>query len=108
MPILHPVPEPRFNITRLSHIEFGVTDLAVSKKFYVDTLGLLVTEEDENTVYLRGLEERNHHSFVLTKSDSPVVYRMGFKMASEEDLDLLAWHCDRLGLPIEWVERHAH
>lgn len=107
MPILHPVPEPRFNITRLSHIELGVTDLAVSKQFYVDTLGMCITEEDENTVYLRCLEERNHHSFVLRKSDQPIVYRMGYKMASEEDLDLLALHCDKLGLPIEWVDRHA-
>ena len=40
---------PPFNIVRLSHVEFGVSDLAKSRAFYVDLLGLHVTEEDENT-----------------------------------------------------------
>ncbi|MEJ6709003.1 MAG: 3,4-dihydroxyphenylacetate 2,3-dioxygenase, partial [Amylibacter sp.] len=31
---------PDFNIVRLSHIELVVRDLAVSKAFYVATLGL--------------------------------------------------------------------
>ncbi len=107
MPILHPAPQPTFNIIRLSHIEFGVTDLERSKAFYVDTLGMLITEVTENSLYLRCLEERNHHSFILTKTDTPVVMRMAYKMASEADLDLLADHLMALGLPVAWVERHA-
>lgn len=107
MPILFPAPKSAFNIVRLSHIELGVTDLQRSKAFYVDTLGLIVTEERENSLYLRGLEERNHHSFILKQSDSPYVARMGYKMASENDLDLLAQHLQSLNLPIQWIEPHA-
>jgi len=106
MPILHPVPEPKFNIVRLSHIELGVTDLEASKVFYVDTLGMIVTEETDDTLYLRCLEERNHHSFILRQVDEPMVFVMGYKMASEADLDLLADHLESLKLPIKWVERY--
>ncbi|MEZ4606748.1 MAG: VOC family protein [Deinococcales bacterium] len=70
---------PSFNIVRLSHIELTVKDLTASKRFYVDTLGLILTEETEQSLYLRCLEERNHHSFVLTQAeDAGTVKRLGF------------------------------
>ena len=107
MPVLHPVPKPAFDIVRLSHIELGVSDLEQSKHFYVDTLGMILTEEKDDALYLRCLEERNHHSFILRKSDEPTVTRMGYKMAGEADLDAIAAHFESMGLPIQWVERYA-
>jgi catechol 2,3-dioxygenase len=107
MPINHPAGNPPFNIVRMSHIELGVTDLEASRKFYVDTLGLIETEQVSDSLYLRGLEERNHHSFVLTKMDRPVVRRLGFKVSGENDLDLIERHCGGLGLSTNWVEQYA-
>ena len=40
MPIPAPNLYPPFKIVRLSHVDFGVTDLVASKAFYADTLGL--------------------------------------------------------------------
>jgi catechol 2,3-dioxygenase len=57
------VPAP--DIVRCAYLELVVTDLAKSREFYVDVLGLHVTEEDENTIYLRSLEEFIHHNLVL-------------------------------------------
>lgn len=107
MPIRHPAPRTPFNIIRMSHIELGVTDLEASRRFYVDILGLIETEQVGNSLYLRGLEERNHHSFVLTQTDRPVVRRMGYKVSCEEDLDLLAERFEQLGLPVAWVDQYA-
>ena len=45
MPVPKPNLYPPFNIVRLSHVELVVTDLMKSRAFYVDTLGLQVTEE---------------------------------------------------------------
>ncbi len=67
MPIPAPNLYPPFNIVRLSHVELAVTDLAASRAFYVDTLGLQVTDEDDETLYLRAMEERGHHCLVLRK-----------------------------------------
>ena len=44
MPIPAPNLNPAFNIVRLSHVEFGVTDLAASRKFYTEILGLQITD----------------------------------------------------------------
>ena len=68
MPVPAPNLYPPFNIIRLSHVELGVTDLARSRAFYVDTLGLQVTDEAGDEIYLRGLEERGHHCLILKKS----------------------------------------
>ena len=68
MPLPEPTLYPPFNTTRLSHIELGVKDLKVSEAFYVDTLGLCITDKDTDSIYLRGMEERGHHCLILKKS----------------------------------------
>ena len=56
MPVPAPNLYPEFNILRLSHVELRVTDLARARAFYVDTLGLQVTDEDSQKIYLRAME----------------------------------------------------
>ena len=96
---------PPFNIVRLSHVEFGVKDLEASKAFYVDTLGLQITYEDSESVYLRALEERGHHCIALKKSATSDARVLGFKLYDEPDLDKAAEWFAAQGLPVEWVER---
>ncbi len=96
-----------FNILRCSYGILGVKDLAVSKKFYADIIGLIETETTDNAAYLRCLEERQHHSFVLQKSDEPNVKGLGFKVSKEEDLDALKSHFEALNLSATWVSRYA-
>lgn len=105
MPIAGPGMNPPFNIVRVSHVELAVTDLEASRAFYVDCLGLLVTDETGDRVYLRGIEERNHHSIVLARAEKPLVRALGFKVASEDDLDRAAAWFDRNGLAAGFVER---
>jgi catechol 2,3-dioxygenase len=100
-------PQPAFNIVRSSHVVLGVTDLERSRAYYVDALGLIETERVADTLYLRALEERNHHSLVLVQSDEVTCHRLGFKVASEDDLDRAAAFFRQQQLPTEWVERHA-
>ncbi|GAB4271209.1 MAG: 3,4-dihydroxyphenylacetate 2,3-dioxygenase [Pararhodobacter sp.] len=105
MPVPAPILYPPFNIVRLSHVEYRVTDLAASRAFYVDTLGLQVTDEDDTVIYLRAMEERGHHCVALVKADAPSVGVLGFKLYDEPDLDkAAAWFAAR-GLPVDWVER---
>ena len=94
-----------FNIVRLSHVELRVRDLAWSRAYYVDLLGLQITYEDESHIYLRAMEERGHHCMILHKAETPSVGVLGFKVWGEEDLDKAeAWFKAR-GLPTAWVER---
>jgi catechol 2,3-dioxygenase len=104
MPIRPSELAPPFNIVRASHVELGVRDLARSRAFYVDCLGLLATDESAVALHLRGVEERNHHSIVLRKAREPTVTALGFKLASEDDVDrAAAWFRVR-NLPVSFPE----
>jgi catechol 2,3-dioxygenase len=104
MPVPPPVLHPPFNIVRLSHAELGVADLARARAFHVDTLGLQVTHEEPGALYLRGMEERGHHSLIL-RQGPPEAAALGFKVYEEDDLDRAqAWFAAQ-GLPATWVER---
>ncbi len=105
MPIPAPNLNPPFNIVRLSHLSLNVTDLAWSRAFYVDMLGLQVTDEDATRIYLRGLEERGHHCVILQQADHASVGALGFKVWSEDDLDRACAWFDARGLPTRWIQR---
>ena len=99
MPVHKPVFDPPFNVVRSSHVELGVRDLGRSRAFYVDCLGLLVSDETDDALYLRGVEERNHHSIVLRRGREADVRALGFKLASEDDVDRAAAWFARRNLP---------
>ena len=78
MPVPAPNLYPEFNIVRLSHIELGVTDLISSTFFYSEILGLQITHQDNNQVFLRAMEERGHHSIILKQENDPKVSMLAF------------------------------
>ena len=104
MPIRPAILHPPFNIVRVSHVDYGVTDLARSRAYWVDALGFIVTDATAEVLYLRGLEERNHHSVILRRSAAPGVHTLGFKLYEEADLDRAArWFAAR-GLAHRFIE----
>ena len=106
MPVPAPNLYPVFNTVRVSHAFLNVHDLAASKQFYADTLGLQITDEDAEHVYLRAMEERGHHSIVLQQSDQPgTVEAMAFKTFDERDLDAAHAYFASLGRPVAWIDR---
>ncbi len=105
MPVPAPNLYPPFNIVRLSHVAYRVTDLAKSRAFYVDTLGLQVTHEDDTRIYMRAMEERGHHCIILEQADAANVGVLGFKLFDDPDLDKAAAYFAARDLPVEWVDR---
>lgn len=105
MPLPTPVLYPPFNVVRLSHVELTVRNIEASRRFYADTLGLQVSCETEDTLYLRAMEERGHHCIILRHGEKPSVKVLGFKVYSEDDLDRAEEFFKARGLPVAWVER---
>jgi len=60
------------NIVRIGHVVLQVTNLAASRAFYADILGLDVIEESRSHVCLRGVEEREW-SLMLEQQPTPAV-----------------------------------
>ena len=105
MPVPALVLYPPFNIVRLSHVEYRVTNLAASRAFYVDILGLQVTGEGDGVIWLRAMEERGHHCITLVQADAASVGVLGFKLFDEPDLDKAHDWFAAQGLPVAWVEQ---
>ena len=59
--------DPPFRITRASHVVLTVRDLVASRRFYEKIIGLILTAEEDDALYFRGVEEACHHSLVLRK-----------------------------------------
>jgi 3,4-dihydroxyphenylacetate 2,3-dioxygenase len=95
---------PEFDILRCAHAELLVTDLEASERFYVDLLGLIVTERDGEAVYLRGWEERLHHSIVLRRAPVAAVGHLAFRVREPRDLELIEAEFRRRGAEPAWVE----
>jgi len=96
---------PPFNITRASHLVFTARDLVKSREFYTEVMGLIVSDEDADTLWLRGVEERAHHSLTLKKTaGQPECERVGFRVFMDEDLDKAKAHFDKAGIKAAFVE----
>ncbi|GAA4478223.1 3,4-dihydroxyphenylacetate 2,3-dioxygenase [Microbacterium panaciterrae] len=98
-PIATPTATPP-DVLRCAYMELVVTDLAASRVFYVDVLGLYVTEEDETAIYLRSTEEFIHHNLVLRKGPVAAVAAFSYRVRTPEDLDLAVAFYTELGCDV--------
>jgi 3,4-dihydroxyphenylacetate 2,3-dioxygenase len=67
-------------------------------------LGFVETSADRDRLYLRGLEEREHHSLVLRTAPRPGVSHFAFRVAAPDDLTRLHDSAAARGLAVRWVE----
>lgn len=96
--------DPPFRITRASHVLLTARDLVASRRFYCDVIGLVLTEEDGDTLYLRGVEEACHHSLVIRRSSEAECLRIGMRVQTEDDLDRALVFFASKGCAVEWVD----
>jgi catechol 2,3-dioxygenase len=96
--------DPAFRITRASHVVLTVKDLAASKRFYAEVIGLILTAEDDSALYFRGVEEACHHSLVLRKGATPSCVRLGMRTFTETDLEKTKVFFEAKGCPTVWVD----
>ncbi|CAM3907428.1 3,4-dihydroxyphenylacetate 2,3-dioxygenase [Kibdelosporangium persicum] len=89
------------DVIRCAYAELVVTDLPASRDFYVGVLGLVVTYEDDEALYLRAFEEYLHHSLVLRKGDLPALAVLAYRVRSAADLDLAEAYYGELGVRVE-------
>ena len=99
-PVPTPIAPPP-DIVRAAYAELIVTDLAASRDFYVDALGLMVSAEDASTIYLRSMEEFIHHNLVLRHGPQAAVAVLAYRVRAPEDLDRAIAFYSELGCRVE-------
>jgi catechol 2,3-dioxygenase len=93
-----------FHITRASHVVLTVRDLAASRQFYQEVLGLILTAEEGDTLYFRGVEEACHHSLVLRKATDVSCARIGLRVFRDDDLAKLKAFFEAHGCAAAWAD----
>lgn len=87
-------------IFRLSHVEVRVPDLELATAYYVEVLGLLEVERDDDRVYLKCWDEHDHHSVVLRFAPRYGLEHMSFKVETADDLEHLERALERAGVAV--------
>jgi len=91
-------------VLRPGYIQIRVLDLDAAITHYVDRLGLdEVSREPDGRVYLRAWDEFDRHSVVLRQADRPGMDYVGFKVASESDLDAFRSRIEEFGTAVEEI-----
>jgi catechol 2,3-dioxygenase len=91
------------NVIRIGQAVLYVTDLAASRYFYVDLLGLNVLHEDSQALYLRGVEDREW-TLKLEVAPKAGLKHIGYKVASDQVLDELVTLAQAQDLPYRWED----
>lgn len=91
-------------IAHAGHAELLVSNLAASKKFFTETMGLSITEEDATSVYLRAWQDWEHHTLILRKSDTSALVHLGWRVETPESLEEYAQRFEEVGVAFRWIE----
>ncbi|CAM3483572.1 VOC family protein [Hydrogenibacillus schlegelii] len=91
-------------IERLAHVELLTPKPEESLVFFRDLLGLEVTAQKGDSVYLRGWGDWFHHTVKLTAAKEAGVGHIGWRTESPEDLEEAARFLEGKGLGVGWAE----
>jgi catechol 2,3-dioxygenase len=89
------------DVIRCAYAELIVTELAASRAFYVGVLGLVVTWEDDDAIYLRAFEEYLHHSLVIRRGPVASLAALAYRVRSDAEVDVAAAYYRALGSRVE-------
>ena len=71
--------EPVLDLAHLGHLELLTPKPEESLRFFVDVLGMTESGRKDDSVYLRGWDDYEHHSLKLTASKKPGMGHMAFR-----------------------------
>ena len=87
-------------ILRLSHVEVRCPDLELATAYYCEVLGLIETAREGERVFLKGWDEHDHHSVILTAAPTHGLEHLGFKVEQADDLELLGRAAEQYGCEV--------
>lgn len=92
------------SVAHLGHVEIGVTDLEKSLWFFTEVMGLSVSADEGDRVYLRAWQDFDHHTLILKRSDTSGVKHIGWRVNSSESLRAFEKQFKDMGIEYKWVE----
>jgi catechol 2,3-dioxygenase len=91
-------------VLRPGYVQIRVTDIEAALTHYVERIGLdRVDREADGRVYLRAFDEFDRHSVVLRPAEMPGIDYVGFKVASEAELNAFAKRIEGAGIGLQEI-----
>ncbi|MFB4202518.1 catechol 2,3-dioxygenase [Arhodomonas sp. KWT2] len=89
-------------VMRIGHINIRVLDMDAALHHYENVLGLLRADRDgDGNVYLRGWDEWDKYSVILSPSDRAGMNHIAYKVESDDDLDVFRRRIEAYGVEVE-------
>jgi len=89
---------------RIGHINIRVLDMDAARHHYENVLGLMPTDEDDaGNLYLKGWDEWDKYSVMLTPADRAGMNHIAYKVENDVDLDSLGKRIRDYGIDVEEV-----
>jgi catechol 2,3-dioxygenase len=95
---------PERLLSQLAHVEILTPVPEESLRFYVDVLGMEVTETQGQSVFLRGWGEFFHHSIQLTEGPDAGIGHVGWRTFDQASLDRAVERLEASGQAIGWKD----
>jgi catechol 2,3-dioxygenase len=99
-----PTPEPLHDVAHLAHVELLSPKPEESLRFFVEVMGLGISAQQGDSVYLRGWDDYEHHTLKLTASSTSGLGHFAFRATSEQALERRVQAIKEAGYGIGWVE----
>ncbi|HEY1941176.1 MAG TPA: catechol 2,3-dioxygenase [Roseiarcus sp.] len=96
--------EPVMDVAHLGHLELMTPKPDESLAFFRDVLGMTVSGQAGNSVYLRGWDDYERYSLKLTAADIPFLGHAAFRARSLQALARRVEALKQSGAGIGWVE----
>jgi len=75
------------NIAHLGHVELYTDQFDASLDFFTRVYGLTITEQNDQSAYLRAFDDYEHHSLKLTRHHTTGVGHIAYRVTSQAALD---------------------
>lgn len=94
----------KFDVAQLAHVEIYTPKPDETLWFFKDVLGLVETEREDQSVYLRAYEDFYHHTLKITERNEPGLGHIAWRASSKNALDRRVAELERSGLGKGWIE----
>jgi catechol 2,3-dioxygenase len=78
-----------------------VPDLELATAFYVEVVGMVLTDSAPGRSFLKAWDEHQHHSLILTKEPTYGLNSLAFKVIEQSELERLASRVAEAGYQVE-------
>lgn len=98
------IQEPNHDLAHLAHIEMLTPKPDDSLKFFTDVMGMIVSGQSGDSVYLRAWDDYEHHTLKLTASPRPGLGHYAFRTSSPQALERRVAALETSGLGEGWID----